>query len=722
MLMVSIFAQSMLGSADEQNVPHLIKRLRRFRRGWPLAIAALTTLAVAGSIALIHGQSEPEWKMRVYRIGHDGAPPWMEFTSDGKPAGLVVSLLGEAARRQGIRLEWIKLPGVTPDDALNGNLVDMWPAIGISEQRRRRYHLTEPWLSSSFALVTRKAHEPSVLAGKEVAFTGFPLATELAAKHLPGARLKKVLSRASVMGEVCKGAVSAGFEEVAFLTAMLLDRPAECTGVPLSISLVPGAATAVALFAQKDAAHAADALRAGLEELAGDGAMTQILDQWAALSANETRSVFTMREMQHRRKLLHILLLASAIVVLLLAWHVRRARSAAAAERRANAAKSEFLANMSHEIRTPMNGILGMLDLVLSERLGEHNRPDLCVARDSAKALLTILTDILDLSKIEAGHLEISKEPFDPKACIAGVARLFEGIASAKGLHLQVCFENVPEVAVGDETRIRQVLINLVSNAVKFTEVGSVTLSAAGVQRSTGEMELDICVRDTGIGIPEDRQFRLFGKFSQVDGSTTRRYGGTGLGLFIAKSLVLLMRGCITVTSTVGEGSSFRVVIPVGVPAVEEEPNGRPGPEPDIASAARPCVLIADDNRTNQLVLTKSLRRLGFEVDVAENGAVAVERWRHRPYDAILMDCQMPVMDGYQATAAIRNSNLPGRSVPIIAVTAHAMAGDEDRCRAAGMNTYVAKPVSLEELQRVLAQVSTSLRTHSPAEDRSRVT
>ena len=687
-----------------------------------MSIVAAAMLVVAASVALIYGQSEPEWKTRVYRIGHDGAPPWMEYTSDGKPAGLVVSLLGEAARRQGIRLEWIKVPGTKPDDALDKRLVDLWPVIGVSEQRRRRYHLTEPWLSSSFALVTRKADRNSNLTGKAVAFTGFPLATELALKHLRGAQLKKVASRGSVMQEVCKGAVSAGFEEVAFLTGMLLDRPAECTGVPLSISLVPGAATAVALFAQRDAAQGADALRDGLEELAADGTMTHILDRWAALSANETRSVFLMREMQHRRKLLHVVLLTSAAVVMLLAWHVRRARSTASDARRANAAKSEFLANMSHEIRTPMNGILGMLDLVLSDRLGEHNRPDLCVARDSAKALLTILTDILDLSKIEAGRLEISQEVFNPKACIAGVARLFEGMASAKGLQLQVSFEDVPEIAVGDETRIRQVLMNLVSNAVKFTEVGSVTLVATGVQRGAGDMELEVRVRDTGIGIPEDRQSLLFSKFSQVDGSTTRRYGGTGLGLFIAKSLVLLMRGDITVASTVGEGSCFRIAIPLTVPARKEERDHSPGAEPDLASAAKPCVLIAEDNGTNQLVLTKSLQRLGFEVDVAENGAVALERFRHRLYDAILMDCQMPVMDGYHATAAIRNSNLRGRTVPIIAVTAHAMSGDEDRCRAAGMNTYVAKPVSLEELQRVLAQVSSSVRIHSADEERSRVT
>jgi signal transduction histidine kinase len=362
-----------------------------------------------------------------------------------------------------------------------------------------------------------------------------------------------------------------------------------------------------------------------LEELAADGTMTHILDQGAALSVTETRSVFVMREMQQRRKLLYVVVLTSAAVVFLLAWHVWRARSAAADARRANAAKSEFLANMSHEIRTPMTGILGLLDLVLDERMGEHNRADMCAVRDSAQTLLTILNDILDLSKIEAGCLDIAEEAFNPKACIASVARLFEGVASAKGLQLQVSFEDVPELAVGDETRLRQVLINLVSNAVKFTEVGSLTLSARGVRSAAGEMELEICVRDTGIGIPEDRQFRLFGRFSQVEGSTTRRYGGTGLGLFIAKSVTVLMRGSISVTSTVGEGSCFRIGIPVALPAYEDEQNRPARPEWGTPSVARPSIFVAEDNGPNQLILTKSLQRLKYEVQVAENAAVLLD-------------------------------------------------------------------------------------------------
>jgi anti-sigma regulatory factor (Ser/Thr protein kinase) len=290
-------------------------------------------------------------------------------------------------------------------------------------------------------------------------------------------------------------------------------------------------------------------------------------------------------------------------------------------------------------------------------------------------------------------------------------------------LQLQVSFEDVPEVAVGDETRIRQVLMNLVSNAVKFTEVGSVTLSVTSVQRARGEMELEICVRDTGIGIPEDRQSKLFGKFSQVDGSTTRRYGGTGLGLFIAKSLVLLMRGTISVTSTVGEGSCFRIAIPIALPAVEEGRNGAPGPESDTtASVARPCVLIAEDNRTNQLVLTKSLQRLGFEVDVAEDGAAAVERWKHRPYRSY--------PDGLPDA---RNGWLPGDSgnpeqQPTKAVGSNYRrhrSRDGRRRRSVPSRRHEHLRSQADQLGRTPARPNTRSprrRCHSADEDRSRVT
>jgi CheY-like chemotaxis protein len=249
---------------------------------------------------------------------------------------------------------------------------------------------------------------------------------------------------------------------------------------------------------------------------------------------------------------------------------------------------------------------------------------------------------------------------------------------------------------------LRQILLNLVANAVKFTSEGSIAVDVAAEDLDHQTVLLRISVTDTGIGIPADQQSKLFTKFTQVDGSSRRRYGGTGLGLAISKSLALLMEGNISVVSEPGRGSTFCLQIPVGkVPGVRQAPAWTsPDVEPLAAGNAR--VLLADDNSVNQLVISRMLRRLGFAVDVAENGAAALERWQSAAYDLILMDCQMPVMDGYEAAAAIRRAKHPGRSVPIIAITANVMERDAQRCSAAGMDGYLTKPVTLADLRSAL--------------------
>jgi signal transduction histidine kinase/ActR/RegA family two-component response regulator len=414
--------------------------------------------------------------------------------------------------------------------------------------------------------------------------------------------------------------------------------------------------------------------------------------------------MFALREAQQRKATLQWGIVICLCVTLLLLYQMRKARMAAQEARLANSAKSDFLANMSHEIRTPMNGMLGMLDLVLAGPISEGSRSDLCLARDSGAALLTILTDILDLAKIEAGRFEIRPAAFYLQPCLAGVARLFEGMANAKGLTIETRFTGLPERVIGDETRIRQIAINLVSNAVKFTDQGTVTLEAHTSLRDDGRLDLIFAVRDTGIGVPIDQQAKLFAKFTQVDGSTRRRHGGTGLGLSITRSLVQLMDGGIDMSSIPGVGSCFHVRIPLGIP--DTGVVTLPDEQSDTPAVLAGRVLVVEDNAVNQLVMTRSLRKLGYQVDLASNGEEALDRWRHIDYQAILMDCQMPVMDGYQASEAIRKSGHPRQSVPIIAVTAHAMVGDEARCREAGMTTYLTKPVQIRELARALAEVA----------------
>lgn len=575
-----------------------------------------------------------------------------------------------------------------------------------------------------FALVSRKERAvvgPGDVVGKDVVFTGFPLATQMASRHLPKAILQTVASRSDVLRTVCKGTVTAGFEESSYLNMLLLDRPSECANVALHVQLVSGATNPVSIAARRQAAAAADQLRSALDELASDGTMSAALDRWASFSASETRSIFAFREIQDRRSHLQWGLTGCLIALILLGWQVFRAQRSARHARQANEIKSEFLANMSHELRTPMNGILGMLDLVLDGTVSERQRGDLQIARASSQSLLALLGDILDISAIEAGRMRVFEAPFNPAACIADVVRLFGGIARDKGLMLELAMipSQIPERILGDEVRLRQIVTNLVSNALKFTDLGSVRVAMSSEVGASETTMLRITIQDTGVGIPLDQQRRLFRKFTQVDSSTRRRHGGTGLGLSIAKSLVNLMQGTITFSSAAGVGSSFSVLIPVRLPPSKQgsEVMQESTHKPTLAAAPRepllgapvpgntpnaPRVLVAEDNRVNQLVISRALQTLGYAVDVAANGGIAVERWKTTKYAAILMDCQMPVMDGYEATAAIRKSGLPNSSVPIIAVTAHAMRGDESRCLAAGMTGYISKPVSKEDLIRVL--------------------
>ena len=385
----------------------------------------------------------------------------------------------------------------------------------------------------------------------------------------------------------------------------------------------------------------------------------------------------------------------------------------------ANRAKSQFLANMSHEIRTPMNGLLGMIQLLLGMRLDAPQRRYAEIVHQSGKALLAILNDILDFSRIEAGRLELVESDIDLRRLAASVAELFGQSARVKGLALHVQVEpSVPQLLRGDGGRLRQVLANLVGNAVKFTERGAVTI-ALRLEGDGGERVRVRCeVSDTGIGIEPAMQSRIFEPFLQADGTATRKYGGSGLGLAICRQLVALMQGELGVTSEPGRGSVFSVVLPLarpassaGTPATTATQGSNPTlAHPGVRFSASRKILVVEDNLVNQEVACGFLEALGYRCDVALSGEEALAALREQRYDAVLMDCQMPDMDGFAATQAIRELEARGvlapPRLPIIALTAHALAGDRERCTAAGMDGYVSKPFTLErlaaELQRFL--------------------
>jgi signal transduction histidine kinase/CheY-like chemotaxis protein len=669
-----------------------------------ILIAALFSTSAQG------WELSPADKAKVWKIGSDNTQPYhVVRTVNGQPQaqGMAAELIQLAAQRLGLQLVWLPQPE-GPVPALTRGAVELWPLLSVNLSSPQ-LHVSRPYLRNVFVYLSTdsrwaQGRDQRGLV-QRVALSGHQLARSYARQTFPQAQLVPRPTREAAFQALCAGEADVVFVEARTAQHIALQPPPGCEGRSFYPAGSDTPVVELGVASTPAAAHIADVIRAEIDEMLADGTAAAQLRAWNYYYAGEAELIYREREAQATTRIVWTLATALsllAVLLLVMLLRVRRSRLAAVA---ADEAKSRFLANMSHELRTPLAGVLGISEILARSPLSPDQVRMVAMLRNSGETLLTILNDVLDLARAGRGHFHLQPQVFSPSDLFTDTLGPFQLTTQQRGIQLNVHgLEQLPPALLGDPTRVRQILVNLVGNAIKFTHAGSVTVQF-NMTPGDPSPQLEISVADTGIGISAEAQKHLFEKFYQADSSITRRFGGTGLGLAIVKDLVNAMGGTVTVESQPGKGSVFcaRLPLPVAQPSQLPATPSRQQSEQIDSTTVPARILLVEDNPINEHIVRTFVQRAGHQVVSVSDGLKALEQHQQQRFDAILMDCQVPVMDGFQSTREIRKRET-GHHTPIIALTASAMQGERERCLAAGMDDFLSKPVDLAELNRVLQQ------------------